>query len=696
MKARIKVVDVETTCVDGDPDWVHPANTIVMAGVLDPDLGSVPSITNFDIPLLRYWLGLSMEQYPILMVGHNLMFDIGHMVKAEVVSQRELAQHVQIWDTMVAEYILSGQAVKFTTLEELAARYGIPFKKNVAIVEHMEAGHGAIGIPIPDLSAYLTDDLTATYAVFLKQYAEADSRDMLPLIYAMMDFRLATIDMRLNGINVDPLALKSTSDVCDGQMSFAKLSIEAHLRALRDGHTSIYTAEMWECLLDPLKPMQLASMLFGGEQEKRIVTTIGVFKNLNPKTKVTYEKQPYNGLLKNLGVPHAKDERSVDEDSLDAIIKSLGGLAYSTATSSVSVASGHLFNMLQGVQSHRKAAKILSTYVQPSLLDSMRYGNKLYPTVHVTTTNTGRTSCARPNLQNVPKESIGLYRKAIVAPKGRKLVEFDYKQLEVVALAVLTGDPQLVEDLKHGVDMHSLLFEQVHGFLPDTDQRTDFKRAVFCLIYGGGQAAVADQGNCTLGKAALLIQRFRIRYPETQKFRDTVLKVVDTRSVVAPAKYGIPHRVGVWSSPTNRVYRFEQRIVERKDWKAGKAGKVEKVADWSKQEIANYPIQGTATADMVPLMIGMLYRYVYGHTFDKVMEGGDRPRLLMPVHDSVVTDVAEGTLSRDVGLMGIFLETLPKQINEVFDLDCRGLPFKVGVSAGDNWEEMQDYKGEVV
>jgi len=38
--------------------------------------------------------------------------------------------------------------------------------------------------------------------------------------------------------------------------------------------------------------------------------------------------------------------------------------------------------------------------------------------------------------------------------EGGKIVEFDYSQLEVIGLAVLSKDPQLMKDLRDGLDLH--------------------------------------------------------------------------------------------------------------------------------------------------------------------------------------------------------------------------------------------------
>lgn len=695
-KVRIKVVDVETTTQDGDPDWTHASNQVVLFGMYDPDWWATRRYPDTCEMASTFQEWFEFEKgYNYLIVGHNLLFDIGYLVKERVLTQHELATRVHIWDTMVAEYILSGQQARFNSLEKTCASYEIPFKKNPIIAKHFEEGKGAAGIPLVDLIPYLKEDVRAEYELFLKQYADAEKKGMLPLIQAMMDFRLATIDMRLNGIQVDAHALKNTKELCVVERGVQETRVTVLHTALKLSPCGRYSKQAQLAELDPLKGPQLSSLLYGGDYKQRDVEVVGKYKNGKDKTKIKETIVSFNGLLSALHIEEGADTRSVDEETLGKVVAALIAARLTTATTAPAGAhyTTWLRSMLTSILACRKAAKIISTYVLPSELDAKRFGGKLHPTLHVTATSTGRTSCASPNLQNVPKKSLGLYRKSIVPTSGKVLVEFDYKQLEVVALALLTKDSQLIADLVGGVDMHTALFNEVHGRLPTTDERTDFKRAVFCLIYGGGSKAIAAQGNTTVGKAVTLLHKFRNHYPATMEFRQRVLAEVDHNSQVhADGKYNIPHRIGSYQSLTGRVYTFEQKLYDERDWKTGK---VQKVCNWSKQEIANYPIQGLATADIAPLMVGMLYRFIHGKWTEQQRSPTDLPRLLIPVHDSILVEVSAGTLKEDVGLMRKFMESVPGQMMAAFGIDSLGLQFKVGVSVGSNWEDMKDYKGDL-
>ena len=79
---------------------------------------------------------------------------------------------------------------------------------------------------------------------------------------------------------------------------------------------------------------------------------------------------------------------------------------------------------------------------------------------------TGRWGSRRPNLQNLSKRMESYYkmimgddilplRSCIVAPPGHVLIESDFKSAEIVTLAYISGDQQLIEDATGPVKLHS-------------------------------------------------------------------------------------------------------------------------------------------------------------------------------------------------------------------------------------------------
>lgn len=76
---------------------------------------------------------------------------------------------------------------------------------------------------------------------------------------------------------------------------------------------------------------------------------------------------------------------------------------------------------------------------------------------------TGRVSCSNPNLQQIPSR-FDLIRYAFRARDNRLMVSADFSQQELRWLAIFTKEPSLIEVFQKGLDMHSRVTCQIHGF----------------------------------------------------------------------------------------------------------------------------------------------------------------------------------------------------------------------------------------
>ncbi len=104
----------------------------------------------------------------------------------------------------------------------------------------------------------------------------------------------------------------------------------------------------------------------------------------------------------------------------------------------------------------RKVEKIVSTYIEQ--FEREAYENKLNPLFDLNTTETGRSSSQRPNLQNIPKrnkKAKQAARSGIIPSPGFQLVEADFGSLEVRIMACHTKDPALIKYIEDKTtDMH--------------------------------------------------------------------------------------------------------------------------------------------------------------------------------------------------------------------------------------------------
>ena len=179
------------------------------------------------------------------------------------------------------------------------------------------------------------------------------------------------------------------------------------------------------------------------------------------------------------------------------------------------------------ISEYREMTKLDSTYLAalPELVDER---SRLHTTFNQTVAETGRLSSVNPNLQNIPvRTAIGReIRGAFVAPEGRRLLSFDYSQVELRILAHYSGEPTLADAYRTGLDVHRATAAEVFGMDPaDVDRQTrDRAKAVnFGIIYGISAFGLADQLGIDREEAQAYIDTYLSRYPRVRSFIDSTV-----------------------------------------------------------------------------------------------------------------------------------------------------------------------------
>ena len=116
--------------------------------------------------------------------------------------------------------------------------------------------------------------------------------------------------------------------------------------------------------------------------------------------------------------------------------------------------------------------------------------NRVHPRYNLIV-NTGRTSCSKPNFQQLPRA--GDIRSMFLAGKGKKLIVTDYNAIELSTLAQTTYDmfgySEMKEQINDGIDLHRYYASVMHN-VPITDvskdQRQEAKAANFGFPGGLG------------------------------------------------------------------------------------------------------------------------------------------------------------------------------------------------------------------
>jgi DNA polymerase-1 len=136
------------------------------------------------------------------------------------------------------------------------------------------------------------------------------------------------------------------------------------------------------------------------------------------------------------------------------------------------------------IRQYRGASKRVSTYGLDWLKHVRPDGRVYAHWLQLGAGASGRMSCARPNLQQIPQ---GGYRRSFVAPPGRALVKADYSQIELRIAAKIAGDRAMLDAYARGEDLHTLTARRLLGKEQvSKEDRRIAKSANFGLLYGMG------------------------------------------------------------------------------------------------------------------------------------------------------------------------------------------------------------------
>lgn len=156
---------------------------------------------------------------------------------------------------------------------------------------------------------------------------------------------------------------------------------------------------------------------------------------------------------------------------------------------------GIVGELVSTVLDYRHHDTVITTFLEPYQVLVTHGDGRVRPTVYTLGTDTGRMSCVRPNLQQLPRA--GGVRACITADPGHVLISADFSGVELRVAAALSGDTNLQRMILDGVDVHWEIARQVFG--PDATKANRYavKRGVFGRLYGGGIPTLAAQVGCS-------------------------------------------------------------------------------------------------------------------------------------------------------------------------------------------------------
>jgi DNA polymerase-1 len=182
------------------------------------------------------------------------------------------------------------------------------------------------------------------------------------------------------------------------------------------------------------------------------------------------------------------------------------------------------------IKRQRKASKRAGTYFRGFLYFSDD-SDVLHCDLRQSGTDTGRMSCAEPNLQNLSKRELKEkipypVRRSIVPPEDYYLAMIDYDQMEYRLMLEYSKQFDLIERVKAGHDVHQATADLV-GM-----SRDEAKNFNFMMIYGGGVAKAAEMAGVSYDKAFELRQKYFSALPQVVKFIKRVVFMAEKRGFI--------------------------------------------------------------------------------------------------------------------------------------------------------------------
>ena len=679
----ITTVDVETSWQKNDnggydPSPFHEDNILVSVG-LNSYWGDEYYFTNHSERIDEGCFHKIQETLDktTLLVGHNIKFDLMWLLEAG------FKYSGRVYDTMLGEYILNKGIRKSLTLEMSCRRRKIG-SKDSAIKEWMDRGVSFENIPADVVEEYGKIDVQITRRLFDSQMADfklEKNKHLLMTAKMMNEFLVVLSDMERNGININIEDLNSVEREFRAEFAYLKQKIDKIVyKQMGDTKINLSSPEQLSWLIYSIKPKD--------KKEWCKIFNIGIDKNTGKnKKRPQYSRLQFRNLVTDNTIPifktvaqqclHCKGKGVIKKIKKDGSPfknyskcpecdgegyiytemakyagfrqrpKSVYDVSESgfrtdkiTLSKIAAEAEGEFKEFIDAVVRHNAVDTYLNTFVE-GLKNFTNEKGFLHPKFMQAVTATGRLSSRDPNFQNQPRGKTFPIRKVVTSRfDGGKILEIDFAQLEFRTAVYLAQDKQGMEDIKNKIDVHQYTADIIGV------SRQDAKAHTFKPLYGGVTGTEDEKRYYT---------KFLEKYKDIKTWHDKL------QSEAIRYK-----RIKL---PTGREYSFP--YAERTPWGGSTYG----------TQIKNYPVQGFATADIVPLACINIY---------KLMKDKEVKSLLVnTVHDSIVADVYPGEedVMSDIFNQGT-ADVIPA-LKQYYKIDFN-VPLDTELKIGNNWLDMKE------
>jgi len=460
------------------------------------------------------------------------------------------------------------------------------------------------------------------------------------------DASLKTVSRELTGRHLDesPNNPKLGEDPDARQLDYATKAtailepVYARQRYLIDKLSLTRVADLEFAAIPALVEMEHNGMRFNHEEGSKLSENLG-----KEKDELTIELQSY---AKSKGM---KDFNPRNPAHAKKILNILGCRVENTSASVLE----KIVRKNQAEQFINMLLKYRELHLQQAILRNwlnFSEDGRIYPRLEQLGGRSGRITCSRPNIQQVPRDQ--RLKSLFTAQPGMSLVEADFSAIEMRLLAVLSGDETMLDIFKKGLDPHKQTAQAIFQKSKISgEERQIAKTLNYGTIYGGGANMVLSQlPDLTDEEAREFLHRFYRSYPGLKGWQRAV---TDGAPVVTVDKV---------------AYKISRSAL----------GRIRYVDPDHRNALINTPVQATG-ADLQKIALGRLYKELAKPEYSDF-------KLVNAVHDSILLEVP----NKRTGVAAKLIQGAMEQAgNEILKV----IPCLAKVKVGKDWSFKKDKRG---
>ena len=606
-----------------------------------------------------------------VLVGHNIKFDLRWLRACGFVYTGK------VHDTMICEYLINGGSKVPLSLKKCCERYALSPKKTDLTEKYLQDKISFEKMPWPIVQEYGEADVQVTKELYEAQLDNMPDRLKATLELSNELCDLLT-DMELEGIQISrenlmnikeeyTKEIRTLESFLTGEIKRVMGDTEINLDSSEDRSRVIFSREV----LDKKRWAMTFNLGYedrGNARRKKRpkrMTPAVLSQNVARQTRLLY-KTKVESCNKCGGSGHfyaMKKDGTIGKQK--RICKACRGkgvvyirqkeiAGFKMNINSVDDITVHGFKTDKGmidklVSSANSQQKIfvesysrynaIKTYLK-TFIEGIEKGldskDKIHPQFMQCVTSTGRLSSRNPNFQNMPRGGTFPVRKVVVSKwQGGYILEGDYSQLEFRVAGFLAEDEKVYEDVKNNVDVHAYT-ASILGV-----SRQDAKADTFKPLYGGLMGTP---------KQVQYYKAFKDKYKGVTRWHEDLCNEAVTEQHI--------------TLPNGRHFAFENTYRLRH-------GGVTNATS-----IKNYPVQGFATADLLPIALIYLKKLLTDNNM--------KSKICNTVHDSIVLDVYPSEKELAIDLLKTAMLSLKSECIRRYGFEY-DMPIGIELKIGYNW-----------